>query len=1035
MNLSEHRTDLVRCVASASSLFGVLVGVPLLLILGVGWPLPDEIPSGSEVLTALKTGAFSPSLILKPISVVVWVLWLQMLSGVGIELWAHFQGRVAPRVSFIPSFMQRMSARLMGTVLVIAFSIQQPGAVTAANQDLLAPTAAEIDADPTRGIESTNEKGSTTHGEEVHFMQSTDPARLVHTVSRRDSLQVLAERYLGNPDRWTEVFVLNQGKLQADGEYLTDPARLQPGWELVMPADAHPPISAELNDGESPDSSQQPDAPYTEPDDSMVTVQEGDTLWGLAAHHLNDPQKWVDIFNSNQDLIQDPSVILPGWQLQMPTLEDEPAISPSTAGPLTPPLDHHITETQPLTPPLDHHITETQPLTPPLDHRLSSPPQPPTPPLDHLKAEAQPKPPHSDRATRVAAYAASRPIVMAGVAAPDVEQRSAPSSQTMFAVGGLGVFASSLGWVLARLRRTQRRRMPTGRMPVPPSETAVQLNQELQAAADPDSALFLDASLRVLSSRIAGNPPPEIIGATLSSNGVSIHLSAPGEAPPGFHPSDGGATWTLPRDAALESLLAEADGVPAPLPTLATIGTLDGQECLVNLEHLVVLSLEGDPEAIAELCSAMATQLASSHLADDLTVLCVGFGQDLAVFERVDYVPDVVSAIERIEHQQRQNQAMLGSHPDPLVSRLGSNDDFWHPMVALVPNRVDEQEAAQLLEVCDSSVCTVAHGLDGATWVGRFDEGVLLLHPIGLRLEPCGLSANTLDAVAELASSAKDTEGMMLAVPPSSHLLQDRQEPADDVLDFEIEVRVIGTVEMVGAAQPFTSRRALDLVAYLAFHPEGADRDQLMTHIWPPDDPPSKSTLANTVSRARRALGTNRDNEPYLPRVTPEGIYRLAPGVGTDVSRFEALVSDARSESGDRGRDHLQSALTLVRGTPFTGGAGDLFRWADFGLRTHIDCLVDTAAHELAKRCLDAGDVEGARHAVMTSLQLVGVCEQCYRWRLMAAAENPTEVRQIMAELLNLLKRESNQPEADDLISPDLLELYEELMSGRSLFK
>ena len=1024
MNLSEHRTDLVRGVASASSLIGVLAGVPLLLIFGVGWPLPDEIPSGSEALTALKTGAFSPSLILKPISVVVWVLWLQMLSGVGIELWAHFQGRVAPRVSFIPSFMQRLSARLMGAVLVIAFSIQQPGAVTAANQDLLAPTAAEIDADPTRGNESSNENRPTTHGEardDVHFMQSADSARLVHTVSRRDSLQVLAERYLGNPDRWTEVFVLNQGKLQADGEYLTDPARLQPGWELVMPADAHPPISAELDDGESPDSSQQPDAPYTEPDNSMVTVQQGDTLWGLAAHHLNDPQRWVDIFNSNQDLIQDPSVILPGWQLQMPALDDEPAISPSTASP------------QP--PPLEHHKTETQPLTPTLDHRLRSPTRAQPPPLEHLKAEVQTKPLHSDHATRVAAYATSRPIAVASVAAPDIEQRSAPRSQTMFAVGGLGVFASSLGWVLARLRRTQRRRMPTGRMPVPPSETAVQLHQELQAAADPDSALFLDASLRVLSSRIAGNPPPEIIGATLSSNGVSIHLSGPGEAPPGFHPSDGGATWTLPRDAALESLLAEADGVPAPLPTLTTIGTLDGQECLVNLEHLVALSLEGDPVAIAELCSAMATQLASSHLADDLTVLCVGFGQDLAVFERVDYVPDVASAIERIEHQQRQNQAMLGSHPDPLVSRLGSNDDFWHPMVALVPNRVDEQEAAQLLEACDSSVCTVAHGLDGATWVGQFDEGVLLLHPIGLRLEPCGLSTNTLDAVAELASSAKDTEGMMLAVPPSTHRLQDRQDPAADESDYEIEVRVIGTVEMVGAAQPFTSRRALDLVAYLAFHPEGADRDQLMTHIWPPDDPPSKSTLANTVSRARRALGTNSNNEPYLPRVTSEGIYRLAPGVGTDVSRFEALVSAARSDSGDLGREHLHSALTLVRGTPFTGGAGDMFRWADFGLRTHIDCLVDTAAHELAKRCLDAGDVEGARHAVMTSLQLVGVCEQCYRWRLMAAAENPTEVRQIMAELLNLLKRESNQPEADDLISPDLLELYEELMSGRSLFK
>ena len=120
--------------------------------------------------------------------------------------------------------------------------------------------------------------------------------------------------------------------------------------------------------------------------------------------------------------------------------------------------------------------------------------------------------------------------------------------------------------------------------------------------------------------------------------------------------------------------------------------------------------------------------------------------------------------------------------------------------------------------------------------------------------------------------------------------------------------------------------------------------------------------------------------------------------------------------------------------TPFTGGAGDMYRWADFWLRTHIDCLVDTAAHELAERCISAGDTQGARRAVTTSLRLVGVCEQCYRWRLIAAEENPTEVRQIMAELVGLLRRESDQPEADDLISPDLLELYERLMSSRAVF-
>ena len=963
----ESRREAIRCLASIALLPSLLIGIPILLIVGVGWPLSQEIPSGSDIFIAIKTGAIPPLIILKSISLVVWALWFQMLVGVGIEAWAHLHGRVAPRVVFIPSFIQRFSARMMGTVLFLVFSIQNPGISLADNQELLAPTTIEMD------------------------VESSETKSLIHTVERCDSLRVLAERYLGDPDRWTEVFVLNQGQSQEDGESLTDPARLQPGWELIMPTDARVPTSAKLQIDEVPDRSHQPGSALPELHQPLVTVQEGDTLWGLAAHHLNDPERWVDIFNSNQDIIQEPDVILPGWQLQIPAHETEPTVA-----------------------------------EPPIHSRPDL--------ADHPAPQSHSLPKLADHPAPVAAYTTAKPTVVASIPLTDGEQTSAPSRQTLFAVGGLGVFASSLGWVLARLRRTQRRRMPTGRMPLPPSGKAVQLDQELQAASDPDGALFLDASLRVMSSRVAGDSPPNIIGVTLESESVSIHLSTPAQAPPGFHTSKDGMTWTLLRDPVLEHLQAEADGVPAPLPTLATIGKRNGNEYLLNLEHMVALNLEGDSEAIIDLCAAMAAQLASSHLADDLTVMCVGFGHDLTVLQRVEHVPDVTSAIEQIGHQQRQNQALLGSHPPPLDSRIGNSGDYWHPTVVLAANRLSEEEASGLLKACGSSVCVVAHGLEGATWVGQFDEYGLQLEPTGLRLEPHGLSSHAAAAFTELASSAKDTEGVALAVPPTPHLMQLKHSTsASDPLAVDVEVRVMGTVDVLGAAQPFTSRRALDLVAYLAFHPAGADRDQLKAQIWPPDDPPSESTLANTVSRARKALGVNDDDEPYLPRVSPEGIYRLRTEVGTDVGRFEALVSAARNDPSEHGRQQLQFALDLVRGTPFTGGAGDMYRWADFGLRTQIDCLVDTAAHELAKRCIDAGDFQGARTAVMTSLRLVGVCEQCYRLRLMAAAENPTEVRQIMVELMGLLKRESDQPEADDLISSDLLELYEQLMSSRLL--
>jgi hypothetical protein len=892
---------------------------------------------------------------------------MQLLAAVTIELWSHFHGRVAPRVAFIPQFVQSLSARMISTVLIIVFSIQQPSVAIADNQELLDPTTIGLDLNL-----------ETNHAEP-----------LIHIVQHRDSLRLLAGQYLGDPNRWTEVYVLNQGQPQAVGGSLIDPTRLQPGWELVMPADASLPIPAELNHDAITASDYQANPHPFESDSTKITVQTGDTLWELAAYHLDDPERWVDILNSNQDIIQNPDVIVPGWELQLPAhgskiempLFIEPLVVPMIESPI-------------------ESVTELE-----------------------------------DRPIPVLAYASARPAVTAKVALADEAQQSTPDSQTMFTVGGLGLFAGSLGLILARLRRIQRRRLPRERMPTSPTREAIHLEQQLQAASNTDRALLVDASLRVMYSRISSRTPPGVVGVTLGTDTVSVLLNTPAEAPCGFDASQDKMVWTLSKGEILEQLLIEAEGVPAPLPTLVSMGETSGREFLLNLEHMTALNLKGDSEAITNLCAALAIQLASSHFADDLTVICVGFGQNLDVLERVVYVPDVTSAIETIVHQQRQNRALLGNHYSSADTRIGTGDDHRNPAVTLIPGRLTEEEAHRLLEVCGSSVCIVAHELSGATWSGLFDELGLLIEPIDLRLEPYGLSDAAVSAVAELATTAQDTHGLQQEM---SSVLQpldlEFSTPIFKQFSAAVEVRVIGTVDVIGAAHPFASRRALDLVAFLAFHPEGADREQLRAQLWPPDEPPSESTLANTVSRARKALGVNDDGKPYLPRVTPRGIYRLRPEVGTDVTRFEALVSAARLDATENGRQQLQSALELVRGTPFTGGAMDMYRWADFGLRTHIDCMVDSAAHELAKRCFEVGDLDGTRKAAMTSLRLVGVCERCYRWRLLAASENPTEVRQIMAELLGLLKRENDQADDENLIGPELLELYGQLMSSRPLF-
>ena len=74
---------------------------------------------------------------------------------------------------------------------------------------------------------------------------TSGPARpddLVHTVVAGDNLWDLARTYLGSGDRWHQIYDLNRGRPQSGGGYLTDPARIYPGWELLIPpAGPHPP--------------------------------------------------------------------------------------------------------------------------------------------------------------------------------------------------------------------------------------------------------------------------------------------------------------------------------------------------------------------------------------------------------------------------------------------------------------------------------------------------------------------------------------------------------------------------------------------------------------------------------------------------------------------------------------------------------------------------------------------------------------------------------------------------------------------------
>ncbi len=62
-----------------------------------------------------------------------------------------------------------------------------------------------------------------------------------HHVVRGDTLWDIAGQRLGDPDRWHDIYHLNQGHEQPNGYALTDPDDLHTGWILALPTpDSHP---------------------------------------------------------------------------------------------------------------------------------------------------------------------------------------------------------------------------------------------------------------------------------------------------------------------------------------------------------------------------------------------------------------------------------------------------------------------------------------------------------------------------------------------------------------------------------------------------------------------------------------------------------------------------------------------------------------------------------------------------------------------------------------------------------------------------
>ncbi|HET6953502.1 MAG TPA: LysM peptidoglycan-binding domain-containing protein, partial [Acidimicrobiales bacterium] len=285
----------LRGAAAAVALLALLAGVPVALLRWGEWPITG-MPSADQVRD-LPGAVASDAAVIGVFTVALWAVWALFAVCVAAEAAAEVRGREAGRVRAAGP-LQGLAGRLVATVAMTAGSLGPlaggAGAVPALRPSTAAsspaPAADEAGAavpsvTPAAAPVAPLASGSPAPvpggpGGPAAPAEPAAPSVVAITVGAGETAWGLAERHLGDGARWGEIWSLNQGRPQADGQAWNRPELLRPGWELALPvADAAAPPAVGAD---------------------QIVVEPDDNPWSLAEAHLGDGKRWRELFALNR---------------------------------------------------------------------------------------------------------------------------------------------------------------------------------------------------------------------------------------------------------------------------------------------------------------------------------------------------------------------------------------------------------------------------------------------------------------------------------------------------------------------------------------------------------------------------------------------------------------------------------------------------------------------------------------------------------------------------------------------------------------
>ncbi|MFF2515532.1 hypothetical protein [Streptomyces sp. NPDC058086] len=724
---------ILKAAASLLVLAGTVAGLPLLL----AWVTPVIWASSHDDLRHLLDRQDTGAAFLVLLVAVGWIGWAQFTFCAARELIAQVRGQSwhAPR-GFGSS--QRAAALLIGSILVLL-----PASSALASDAHAAPATTagrlpgQTQAPQAAGTDQASTTVASTAQSRTYTVQDSRPA---------ESLWSIAERQLGDGERWREIAALNEGRAMADGQVFKANSFLQPGWQLEMPdaAGSTGGVRTQLVDGAGA---------AAEASEHVVTVRSGDYLSKIAEEELGDGNQWPELFEASRGkpqpdglpTISDPDVVYAGQQVTMPGAQpqqhdpsqgsehgDEES-SPQPAPPATqkpdgkqkPGADTGDTPApSDTTTPAPESSAPSTPTSRPAEQpgQEQGAPSTTTSATPRPSISASPSAASPSVSAEPSGSAVSSPAATASEAPAPATAGSPLNLRTVLGAGAL--LAAAVTGALALRRMLQRRRRRPGEKIAIAPETST-AEAQLAAAAEPGGATRLDVALRTLAHQLSQEDDaaqiPQLRTARIGTRALEVLPEDLAQKPQAPFVSGQGGWWVLPADAVLldEETARE---VPAPYPALVTIGSTEaGDLLLLNLAQVPAVLLDGNPVHITEVCTSLALELGMSPWASDVEVVTIGFGEDL---------PQLLPTA-RIAHMRHAAHA-LRDLSERLLEAHQMPETQYQPYLLLCASALDADLAWEFADVIDKAgpvpVTLVA---PASTAAAHFPEAKILNASLG----------------------------------------------------------------------------------------------------------------------------------------------------------------------------------------------------------------------------------------------------------------------------------------------------------------